>query len=100
VGLERGVPANNADGYANPYSARRAIVNWGSLPTGSSYDQPAIFITNTSGARWSRIDTYASRARLKGALMVVWNTTDRTIEIFAVGGDGRRVAGTLTTAPL
>jgi hypothetical protein len=32
--------------------------------------------------------------------LVVWNTTDRTIEIFAVGGEGRRVAGTLTTAPL
>jgi hypothetical protein len=70
------------------------------LPTGSSCDQPAVFITSATGARWSRIRTYASRARLLGALMVVWNTTDRTIEIFAVGGDGRRVAGTLTTAPL
>lgn len=100
VGLENGVPTTNKDHYTNPYSSERSIVNWGSLPTGSLYDQPAVFITNSSSCRWSRINSYSSRSRLEGTIMVVWNTSDGVIETFAVGRDGERVEGTLATAEM
>jgi type II secretory pathway pseudopilin PulG len=99
VGLEQGVPLKNKDGYTNPYSAKQSVVNWTSLPSGATYDRPAVFITNNNSCRWDRINTYASRSRLAGTIMVVWNTSTNLIETFAVGGSGQRVAGTLTTAP-
>jgi len=100
LGLEQGVPGSNADGYMNPYTQKLSIVNWSSIYTNATYCPPAVFITNAADCRWARINTNARRTWLRGTIMVVWNTADGVIETYGVGGDGRRLEGTLQTMPL
>ncbi len=100
LGLEQGVPGSNADGYVNPYTEKRSIVNWSSIYTNATYCPPAVFITNAADCRWSRINVNARRTWLRGTIMVVWNTAAGVIETYGVGGDGRRMDGTLQTVPL
>lgn len=99
-GLERGVPGDNGDGYRNPYTLKRSIVNWSSIYKNARYCPPAVFITDTSGCRWASINGNASRSWLRGTIMVVWNTPAGVIETFAMGGDGLRIEGTLRTVSL
>jgi len=100
--IKRGMAgATNADGYRNPYSNSRAVLNQSALPSGGSV-QPAIWITQPSSTtyRYASFPTNATtKTALAGSIVVCWNTSTRTIEIFHVDGNGKKSA-TCTSVPM
>ena len=95
VGLEQGVPLENAEHYINPYSGKKSIVNWGSvITTQSLYSTPALFITNASSCRYASFQnmSLAQRTSLRGAIVVCWNTVAavNAIQIYFVRGDATK----------
>jgi len=95
VGLEQGVPLDNADHYINPYSGHESIVNWGSvITTQALYSTPAVFITNAGSCRYASFQnmSLAQRTSLRGTIIACWNTTAsvRAIQIYYVTGNATK----------
>jgi len=95
VGVEQGVPGDNADHYINPYSGHKSIVNWSSvITTQALYSTPAVFITNASSCRYASFQNMAaaSRRSLRGSIIACWNTVAsvRAIQIYYVHGDATK----------
>jgi len=95
VGLEAGVPGNNVDHYINPYTGKKAIVNWGSLYTNLTYVPPAVWVTNSTTYRYSTFPTSTTNTSryLRGTIMVNFNSGSRQIEIFWVDRKGVKSPG-------
>jgi type IV pilus assembly protein PilA len=100
VGIENGPHGGNADGYVNPYSRKKAILNLAALTTSATYAPPAIWITNSSTYRYATIPAAGNtntRSYLKGTIMIVWNGTN--VEVFYIDGYGKK-SSKMTTVPL
>jgi hypothetical protein len=84
-------------GYVNLVAGSkggRAIVNSHSLPDDTTAPPPAVFITDAPECRYdsfSAMDEH-TRSMLEGALIVAFNTSTRTIEVFSVSSDGHESA--------
>jgi len=87
---------NNADHYVNPYSGKESIVNWSTVGLWTDIMPPAVFITNNAICRYEgvldRNGKNDLRERLRGAVVVCWNTaaTVPAIQIYYVKGDGTK----------
>jgi prepilin-type N-terminal cleavage/methylation domain-containing protein len=84
----------NNDGYVNPYSGKRTVLNQSALPSSGSV-QPAIWVTQPSSTsyRYSSFPTNSTtRAALAGSIVVCWNTATGKIEIFSVDKTGKKSA--------
>ena len=89
-----GAAGTNADGYRNPYSAKKLILNQAALPSGANV-QPAVWVTQPSSTsyRYSSFPTNAAtKAALAGSIVVCWNTATSKIEIFSVDKNGKKSA--------
>jgi prepilin-type N-terminal cleavage/methylation domain-containing protein len=89
-----GAAGTNAEGYSNPYSAKKLILNQAALPTGANV-QPALWITQPSSTtyRYASFPTNSTtKADLAGSVVACWNTGTSTIEIFFVNKNGRKSA--------
>ena len=87
-----GATGTNADGYTNPYSAKKLILNQAALPTGANV-QPAVWITQPSSTtyRYTSFPTNSTtKADLAGSVVACWNTGTSTIEIFFVDKNGKK----------
>ena len=84
-------PNNNAEGYHNPYSGMKSIVNHGTVGLWT-YMPPAVFITNQPTCGWQSGFAPSDKGRLRGAVIVCWNTsaTVPAIQIYYVKGDGTK----------
>jgi prepilin-type N-terminal cleavage/methylation domain-containing protein len=96
VGLENGAQGSNVDNIVNPYSAKKTIINATSPNTSATLSPAAVFITNSSTYRWA---TNTTNTWLAGTIIVCWNTSNATIEVYQMGRAGKRVAGTLLVSP-
>jgi len=93
-----GASTTNADGYRNPYSSKRIVVNQNSLPSGGSV-QPAIWVTQPSSTsyRYASFPTNATtKSALAGSIVVCWNTSTGKIEIFSVDKNGKKSAACIS----
>jgi len=84
----------NADGYSNPYSSKRIVLNQNGVPSGAS-TQPAIWVTQPSSTsyRFASFPTNATtKSALAGSIVVCWNTSTSKIEIFSVDKNGKKSA--------
>ena len=89
-----GAASTNTDGYRNPYSSKRTVLNQNSLPSGGN-TQPAIWVTQPSSTsyRYASFTTGAqTKSALAGSIVVCWNTSTSKIEIFTVDKDGKKSA--------
>ena len=89
-----GASTTNADGYRNPYSSKRIVVNQNSLPSGGSV-QPAIWVTQPSSTSYryaSFPDNATTKSALAGSIVVCWNTSIGKLEIFSVDKNGKKSA--------
>jgi prepilin-type N-terminal cleavage/methylation domain-containing protein len=89
-----GATGTNAEGYSNPYSAKKLILNQAALPTGANV-QPAVWITQPSSTtyRYATFPTNSTtKADLAGSVVVCWNTGTSTIEVFYVDKNGKKSA--------
>jgi prepilin-type N-terminal cleavage/methylation domain-containing protein len=84
--------ATNADGYSNPLSGKRTVVNQAALPSSTSV-LPAIWVTQPSSTtyRYASFPTNATtKSALAGSIVVCWNTSTSKIEIFSVDKNGKK----------
>jgi prepilin-type N-terminal cleavage/methylation domain-containing protein len=89
-----GATGTNAEGYKNPNSGKRLILNQAALPTGAN-TQPVLWITQPSSTtyRYASFPTNATTmADLAGSVVVCWNTATSQIEIFSVDTSGKKSA--------
>ena len=89
-----GAASTNTDGYRNPYSSKRTVLNQNSLPSGGN-TQPAIWVTQPSSTsyRYANFTTGAqTKSALAGSIVVCWNTSTSKIEIFTVDKNGKKSA--------
>lgn len=96
VGLENGVQGNNVDNIVNPYSGKKTIINATSPNTTATLSPAAVFITNSTTYRWA---TNTTNTWLAGTIIVCWNTSNATIEVYQMGRSGKRTTGTLLVSP-
>ena len=96
VGLENGVQGSNVDNIVNPYSGKKTIINAAAPNTSAALSPAAVFITNSATYRWA---TNSTSTWLAGTIIVCWNTSNATIEVYHMGRTGKRVAGTLLVSP-
>ena len=93
--IKRGMASTtNADGYRNPLSAKRTVLNQAALPSSTNV-MPAIWLTQPSSTtyRYASFPTNATtKAALAGSIVVCWNTSTSKIEIFSVDKDGKKSA--------
>lgn len=91
--IKRGMASTtNADGFRNPYSAKRTVLNQAAVPTSSNV-RPAIWITQPSSTsyRYASFPTNATtKSALAGTIVVCWNTSTSKIEVFAVDKNGKK----------
>jgi type IV pilus assembly protein PilA len=89
--IKRGMASTtNADGFRNPYSAKRTVLNQTSLPSGGSV-QPAIWVTTSSGS-YRYASFTQNKTALAASIIVCWNTSTSKIEIFSVDQNGKKSA--------
>ena len=87
---------NNADHYVNPYSGKESIVNKKDVGLWTDIMPPAVFITDNAICRHEGVLDWNGkkdlRERLRGAVIVCWNTaaTVPAIQIYYVKGDGTK----------
>jgi len=89
-----GATGTNAEGYRNPYSGKKSILNQAALPTSTNV-QPAVWITQPSSTtyRYTSFPTNSTtKADLAGSVVACWNTTTSNIEIFFVDKNGKKSA--------
>jgi prepilin-type N-terminal cleavage/methylation domain-containing protein len=96
VGLENGVQGNNVDNIVNPYSGKKTIINATAPNTSAALSPAAVFITNSATYRWA---TNTTNTWLAGTIIVCWNTSNATIEVYQMSRTGKRTAGTLSVSP-
>jgi type IV pilus assembly protein PilA len=94
--IKRGTASTtNADGFRNPCSAKRTVLNQNSLPSGSNV-QPAIWMVPSSSLSNYRYASYTTSAQnksaLAGSIIVCWNTSTSKIEIYGVDQNGNKSA--------
>jgi prepilin-type N-terminal cleavage/methylation domain-containing protein len=83
-----GVTGTNVDGYRNPYSGSKLVINTTTVPTATTNTKPALFITRSTGAY--RYATFTTNLNLAGTLVACWpTTTTGNIEIFFVEKSGK-----------
>jgi prepilin-type N-terminal cleavage/methylation domain-containing protein len=93
-----GATGTNADGYRNPYSAKKLVLNQAALPSGGNV-LPAVWVTQPSSTsyRYSSFPTNATtKAALAGSIVVCWNTATSKIEIFSVDRTGKKSASCIS----
>jgi prepilin-type N-terminal cleavage/methylation domain-containing protein len=94
--IKRGMASTtNADGFRNPYSAKRTVLNQAAVPSSGNV-LPAIWITQPSSTtyRYASFPTNATtKSALAGSIVVCWNTSTSKIEIFSVDKDGKKSKG-------
>lgn len=81
--------------FVNPYVSAnqgRTIVSSDSLPADAQVKAPAVLITDCSEAQYTVFDALpvASRHLLVGSLVVEFNSTSQTLDVFYVDGQGNR----------
>ena len=81
--------------FVNPYvgsNQGRAIVSSNSLPADAQSRGPAVLITDCSEAQYKVFDALpvASRGTLAGSLVVEFNSTTQTVDVFYVDGKGNK----------
>jgi prepilin-type N-terminal cleavage/methylation domain-containing protein len=84
----------NADGYRNPLSAKRTVLNQAAIPSSGNV-MPAIWVTQPSSTtyRYASFPTNATtKAALAGSIVVCWNTSTSKIEVFSVDKNGKKSA--------
>jgi prepilin-type N-terminal cleavage/methylation domain-containing protein len=83
----------NADGYRNPISGKRTVLNQSTVPSSTSV-LPAIWITQSGSTyRYSNfLTTATTKSALAGTIVVCWNTSTSKIEIFSVDKNGSKSA--------
>jgi prepilin-type N-terminal cleavage/methylation domain-containing protein len=83
-----GATGTNAEGYRNPYSGSKLVINTTSVPTATASTKPALWITRSTGAY--RYTTFTTNLNLAGTLVACWpTTTTGNIEIFFVERNGK-----------
>jgi len=86
-----GATGTNADGYRNPYSGSKLVLNTTSVPTATTSAKPAVWITRSSSAY--RYATFTTNLSLAGAVVACWpNATTGSIEVFFVDRKGKKSA--------
>jgi prepilin-type N-terminal cleavage/methylation domain-containing protein len=89
-----GATGTNAEGYRDPYSGKKLVLNQAGLPTGANV-QPAVWIAQPSSTtyRYASFPTNSTtKADLAGSVVACWNTGTSTIEVFFVDKDGKKSA--------
>ena len=81
--------------FVNPYvgsSQGHSIVNSDSLPADPLVKAPAVVVTNCANAQYDMFDSLpaASRRLLAGSLVVAFNSTAKTLDVFYVDGKGNK----------
>jgi prepilin-type N-terminal cleavage/methylation domain-containing protein len=93
--IKRGMASTtNADGYRNPISAKRTVLNQAAVPSSSNV-QPAIWITQPSSTtyRYAGFPTNSTtKSALAGSIVVCWNTSTSNVEVFSVDQNGKKSA--------
>jgi prepilin-type N-terminal cleavage/methylation domain-containing protein len=93
--IKRGMASTtNADGYRNPISAKRTVLNQAALPSSTNV-LPAIWVTQPSSTtyRYASFPTNATtKSALAGSIVVCWNTLTKNIEVFSVDKNGKKSA--------
>jgi len=102
VGIESGAHGTNLDGFVNPYSGKKTVVNQAAVPTNSTDATPAIWVTNSSTYRYASFPTSganltSAKTYLRGTILVVWNGAKA--EVFYVDKNGKKSAN-MTTVTL
>jgi type II secretory pathway pseudopilin PulG len=82
-------------GFVNPCesaSQGRAVVNSDSLPTGAEAKAPAVLITDCAEAQYTVFNALpaSSRHLLAGSLVVEFNATAQTVDVFYVDAGGNK----------
>lgn len=89
-----GATGTNAEGYLNPYSGKKSILDQAALPTSTNV-RPAVWITQPSSTtyRYASFPTNSTtRADLAGSVVACWNIATSNIEIFFVDKNGKKSA--------
>jgi len=102
--LENGIADRNGDGIANPYSARKAILNLTSATLSAANANPAVLITRATGCRYASFQTQSAAIRnnLRGCVIACWNTLAavNAIEIYYVDTKGVKSPSPITRVSL
>jgi len=86
-----GAAGTNAEGYRNPYSGSKLVLNTTSVPTATTNTKPAVWITRSTSAY--RYATFTTNLSLAGAVIACWpNATTGNIEVFSVSRNGKKSA--------
>ncbi len=86
-----GAAGTNADGYRNPYSGKKLVLNTLTVPNTTTNTKPAVWITRSTSAY--RYATFTTNLSLAGAVVASWpNATTGNIEIFFVDKNGKKSA--------
>jgi len=96
-----GATGTNAEGYRNPYSGKKSVLNQAALPTGANV-QPALWITQPSSTTYRYVSfptNSTTKAGLAGCVVACWNTATSNVEIFFVDKNGKKSA-TCTYIPM
>ncbi len=88
--------------FVNPYvgsSQGRAIVNSDTPPADPQVKAPAVLVTNCADAQYDAFDSLpaASRRLLAGSLVVAFNSTAKTLDVFYVDGKGNKSPRMIST---
>lgn len=70
-----GAAGTNAEGYRNPYSGKKSVLNQAAIPTGANV-KPAVWITQPSSTtyRYASFPTNTTtKADLAGSVVACWN---------------------------
>jgi prepilin-type N-terminal cleavage/methylation domain-containing protein len=89
-----GATGTNAEGYRNPYSDKKLILNQAAIPTSTNV-RPALWVTQPSSTtyRYASFPTNSTtKADLAGSVVACWNTATSNIEIFFVDKNGKKSA--------
>jgi prepilin-type N-terminal cleavage/methylation domain-containing protein len=85
-----GASGTNADGYRNPYSASKLVLNQAAAPSVANA-RPAVWTTSSSTYRYGSWPTNSTtQTRMAGAVIVCWNTSTKNIEVFFINGKGAK----------
>jgi type II secretory pathway pseudopilin PulG len=95
--LEQVLSTAGKAGYANPFvgaGAGRLVLNSRVIPTGPQSLPPAVLITDSSQYQYLTFDAQpeATRRLLVGTLIIAFNPGARSVDVFYVGGGGRKSA--------
>jgi len=88
-----GATGTNAEGYRNPYSGKKLVLNTTTFPSSTANTRPAVWITQSSTYRYGSFPTNnTTKTNLAGTIVACWNTGMSNIEIFFVDRNGKKSA--------